>query len=301
MPLAGAMVGAVARRTGFGPDGAGHTQPSREQHRRAGTSVSQRPRFGAGGGTRAGRHVASRTGNGGWSRARTSVRARRSTQMPRSQGPADRLARWQRSRFGAAAADSEPVCRPRVRTVRVADRRQTSCLRQVRCLAARGAGTGGVSRHWQRVLRHRWRGAGDQANRAECSGSEEREPRAQARGDRTDGPGADGSMAPPWAASHPRVTGRTGRGRATGCGEPTRAAVDLVSAEALAGEAPRSGERDDANDTRQSNRSVLRGRAAGFGPFHVARSGRVVPRVRGEHQEGTDRREAVRLLERRKL
>jgi hypothetical protein len=45
----------------------------------------------------------------------------------------------------------------------------------------------------------------------------------------------------------------------------------------------------------------VRTRAAGFGPFHVARLGRVVQRVSGEHQEGSGRREAVRLLERRKL
>jgi hypothetical protein len=42
-------------------------------------------------------------------------------------------------------------------------------------------------------------------------------------------------------------------------------------------------------------------RAAGFGPFHVEGSGHVVRRAKGKHQEGIGRREAVRILERRKL
>jgi hypothetical protein len=42
-------------------------------------------------------------------------------------------------------------------------------------------------------------------------------------------------------------------------------------------------------------------RTAGASPFRVAGSGDVVGKVSGERQEGSDRRETERLLERRKL
>jgi hypothetical protein len=129
--------------------------------------------------------------------------------LPRSQGPANRLACFGSSRASARRRqEREPARRPRVRTVRVTGRRQALCLRQLRESDGRGAGTGGVSRHWSQVLRHRRREARDQANRAECSGSERRGVTgASPRRRRVEGPGAGGSKALPGAASHLRVTG----------------------------------------------------------------------------------------------
>jgi hypothetical protein len=135
---------------------------------------------------------------------------------------------------------------------------------------ARGAGTGGVLRRSAQVLRHRRREAGGQANRAECSGPEGRDPRAQARGNRTAGPGADGSKALPGAASH--SGDRSNRARS---GDRLWRAHEggrrLRSVEALAGEAPRSGERDDVNDARQKQSERAPRASSGLRPVSRGR------------------------------
>jgi hypothetical protein len=205
-------------------------------------------------------------------------------------------------RFGAGERPARIGAQPEGAAVTASGPERTS-VREGRAQRSRGTGTGGVLAGKRSVFRHRAR-----TGRGPCqppTAFEQHEPAARSFGS---GPAArrldpagerrtEATRATPVAGAA-EVRLQTGRGE--------KAPAKGTSGFGHRGPAPRARRRGRSGEPGRWGATVrhpegVQTRTAGASPYRVAGSGDVVGKVSGERQEGSDRRETERLLERRKL